>query len=134
MQHWQTNGETLMKAIGYKEAGVADALIEFETAVPELGPHDLLVEINGISVNPVDVPNARHLKAARVAEPRIIADRRWNAGFDRHRQARKTQRRNTHSRTSPTGERTRDRQECARWLSVDRVGAIHPANNDEQCK
>ncbi|TKB26202.1 zinc-binding alcohol dehydrogenase family protein [Desulfopila sp. IMCC35006] len=47
-----------MKAIGYKQAGpitAQDALIEFEAATPVLGPRDLLVEVRGISVNPVDV-------------------------------------------------------------------------------
>ncbi|HPX89084.1 MAG TPA: zinc-binding alcohol dehydrogenase family protein [Methylophilaceae bacterium] len=47
-----------MKAIGYKQPGpitANDALIEFETTAPELGPHDLLVAVKGISVNPVDV-------------------------------------------------------------------------------
>ncbi len=47
-----------MKAIGYKQAGpitAAGALIEFETATPEVGAHDLLVEVRGISINPVDV-------------------------------------------------------------------------------
>ncbi len=47
-----------MKAIGYNQAGpitAADALIEFEAGTPELGPRDLLVEVRGISVNPVDV-------------------------------------------------------------------------------
>ena len=47
-----------MKAIGYKKAGpitAPDALIEFEAKTPELGPRDLLVEVRGISVNPVDV-------------------------------------------------------------------------------
>jgi len=47
-----------MKAIGYHQAGpitAPDALVEFETATPELGPRDLLVEVRGISVNPVDV-------------------------------------------------------------------------------
>lgn len=47
-----------MKAIGYKKAGpitAPSALIEFETEVPETGAHDLLVEVQGISVNPVDV-------------------------------------------------------------------------------
>ncbi|NER23501.1 MAG: zinc-binding alcohol dehydrogenase family protein [Symploca sp. SIO1C2] len=47
-----------MKAIGYNEAGpitAAEALIEFEAETPELRPWDLLVEIRGISVNPVDV-------------------------------------------------------------------------------
>ncbi|TKB10787.1 zinc-binding alcohol dehydrogenase family protein [Desulforhopalus sp. IMCC35007] len=47
-----------MKAIGYKKAGpidAADALIEFEAEAPVIGPRDLLVEVKGISVNPVDV-------------------------------------------------------------------------------
>ncbi|NEP12373.1 MAG: zinc-binding alcohol dehydrogenase family protein [Symploca sp. SIO2C1] len=47
-----------MKAIGYNQARpitAPEALIEFEAEIPELQPHDLLVEIRGISVNPVDV-------------------------------------------------------------------------------
>jgi zinc-binding alcohol dehydrogenase family protein len=47
-----------MKAIGYNQAGpitAPDALIEFEAETPDLGPRDLLVEVRGISVNPVDV-------------------------------------------------------------------------------
>jgi NADPH:quinone reductase len=47
-----------MKAIGYKQAGpitAPDALIEFELPTPQLNPRDLLVEVRGISVNPVDV-------------------------------------------------------------------------------
>ena len=47
-----------MKAIGYKQAGAIDApdsLIEFEADMPQLGPYDLLVEVRGVSVNPVDV-------------------------------------------------------------------------------
>ena len=46
-----------MKAIGYPRAGPIDAenaLIEFETEVPEPGACDLLVEVRGVSVNPVD--------------------------------------------------------------------------------
>jgi zinc-binding alcohol dehydrogenase family protein len=46
-----------MKAIGYKQPGpidAADALIEFEADTPELRPRDLLIEVQGISVNPVD--------------------------------------------------------------------------------
>lgn len=46
-----------MKAIGYTHAGpisAPDALIAFDTETPELGPRDLLVEVRGISVNPVD--------------------------------------------------------------------------------
>jgi len=47
-----------MKAIGYNQTGpitAPDALVEFEATKPELRPHDLLVEVRGISVNPVDV-------------------------------------------------------------------------------
>jgi zinc-binding alcohol dehydrogenase family protein len=47
-----------MKAIGYQQTGpitAPDALIEFEAPQPEVRPHDLLVEVQGISVNPVDV-------------------------------------------------------------------------------
>ncbi|MGI9305681.1 MAG: zinc-binding alcohol dehydrogenase family protein [Gammaproteobacteria bacterium] len=47
-----------MKAIGYKKAGAieaADSLVEFETETPEMRPRDLLVEVRGVSVNPVDV-------------------------------------------------------------------------------
>ncbi|MEM1256607.1 MAG: zinc-binding alcohol dehydrogenase family protein [Cyanobacteria bacterium P01_H01_bin.21] len=47
-----------MKAIGYRLAGplsAENALIEFETDMPQPGPNDLLVDIRGISVNPVDV-------------------------------------------------------------------------------
>ncbi|QDT12883.1 zinc-binding alcohol dehydrogenase family protein [Planctomycetes bacterium K23_9] len=47
-----------MKAIGYTQAGpidAADSLVQFETETPELRPHDLLVQVRGISVNPVDV-------------------------------------------------------------------------------
>ena len=46
-----------MRAIGYKQAGpidAADSLIEFEAETPELKPRDLLVEVRGVSVNPVD--------------------------------------------------------------------------------
>lgn len=46
-----------MKAIGYNQTGpinAADSLIEFEADAPELKPHDLLVEVKGISMNPVD--------------------------------------------------------------------------------
>ena len=47
-----------MKAIGYADAGpisAEDALIEFDMDMPQPGPNDLLVEVRGISVNPVDV-------------------------------------------------------------------------------
>lgn len=47
-----------MKAIGCNQAGpftAPQALIEFEADTPELGQHDLLVEVRGVSVKPVDV-------------------------------------------------------------------------------
>ena len=46
-----------MKAIGYNQTGpitASDSLIQFETETPKLKPYDLLVEVLGISVNPVD--------------------------------------------------------------------------------
>lgn len=47
-----------MKAIGYTHTGpitAPDSLVEFEAPMPKPGPRDLLVEVKGISVNPVDV-------------------------------------------------------------------------------
>lgn len=47
-----------MKAIGYTKTGPIaepDSLIELELEKPQLGSRDLLVEVKGISVNPVDV-------------------------------------------------------------------------------
>ena len=47
-----------MKAIGYTERGPVSAqtaVVEFETDKSQPGPNDLLVEVRGISVNPVDV-------------------------------------------------------------------------------
>ncbi len=65
-----------MKAIGYQNAGpisAEDALIEFETDAPEVGPNDLLVEVRGVSVNPVDVKV--RTTAQPEGKPRIL-------GFD----------------------------------------------------
>ncbi|MEM7136023.1 MAG: zinc-binding alcohol dehydrogenase family protein [Myxococcota bacterium] len=47
-----------MKAIGYTHPGpitAQGALVDLELPVPEPGPRDLLVEVRGVSVNPVDV-------------------------------------------------------------------------------
>ena len=62
-----------MKAIGYIQAGpitAPNSLIEFLVEPPELGPYDLLVEVRGISVNPVDVK----LRAAKAPgdQPSIL--------------------------------------------------------------
>ncbi|MFK8053807.1 MAG: zinc-binding alcohol dehydrogenase family protein [Woeseiaceae bacterium] len=46
-----------MKAIGYEKTGAVTgegALTAFELPAPEPGPRDLLVEVRGVSVNPVD--------------------------------------------------------------------------------
>lgn len=48
----------MMKAIGYRVAGpisAENALTEFETDILQPGPNDLLVDVRGVSVNPVDV-------------------------------------------------------------------------------
>ncbi|MEM6750395.1 MAG: zinc-binding alcohol dehydrogenase family protein [Planctomycetota bacterium] len=47
-----------MRAIGYRRPGPIsepDALIAFDADTPDVGPRDLLVEVKGVSVNPVDV-------------------------------------------------------------------------------
>lgn len=47
-----------MKAIGYSETGpitAANALFEFDVEMPTPGPKDILVEVQGVSMNPVDV-------------------------------------------------------------------------------
>lgn len=43
-----------MKAIGYTQAGDAGVLHELLLEKPVLGPHDLLVSVKAVSVNPVD--------------------------------------------------------------------------------
>ncbi|MWB98521.1 zinc-binding alcohol dehydrogenase family protein [Agromyces sp. MMS17-SY077] len=52
-----------MPAIGYDRnhpADEADALVRREIAMPVVGPHDLLVEVHAVSVNPVDVKQRAH--------------------------------------------------------------------------
>ena len=47
-----------MKAVGYNKLGYVsepDSLVEFEADTPKPGSRDLLVEVLGVSVNPVDV-------------------------------------------------------------------------------
>ncbi len=65
----------MMKAIAYTDAGpiTENALIEIETAIPEPGPKDLLVEVRGVSVNPVDVKVRSNMQPE--GAPRIL-------GFD----------------------------------------------------
>ena len=67
-----------MKAIGYSEKGpvTADAAaVEFDTSDPTPGPRDLLVEVRGVSVNPVDV-KVRNNRPPPEGDPRILG---WDA-------------------------------------------------------
>ncbi len=62
-----------MKAIGYTKLGeieAKDSLTEFETNIPELRPHDLLIEVKAISVNPVDVKV--RMRATPEQNPKVI--------------------------------------------------------------
>ncbi len=66
-----------MQAIGYSRAGPIDAdnaLFAFEAPQPAPGPHDLLVEIKAVSVNPVDTKVRSN--AAPENGPRILG---WDA-------------------------------------------------------
>lgn len=66
-----------MKALGYSEQGPVTndgAVVLFDAAEPEVGPMDLLVEVRGVSVNPVDF-KVRANRPAPDGDPRIL-------GFD----------------------------------------------------
>jgi zinc-binding alcohol dehydrogenase family protein len=67
-----------MKAIGYAEKGPISAeksVVAFETADPQPEPNDLLVEVKGVSVNPVDF-KVRANRPAPEGDPRILG---WDA-------------------------------------------------------
>ncbi|GAA4727797.1 zinc-binding alcohol dehydrogenase family protein [Isoptericola chiayiensis] len=62
----RTSEPTLMRAIGFtrnRPVDDPDALVERDVPRPELGPHDLLVEVRAVSVNPVDVKQRAHADA-----------------------------------------------------------------------
>ncbi|AIS03126.1 zinc-binding alcohol dehydrogenase family protein [Lactococcus lactis] len=59
-----------MKAYGPKGKGI-DTIIEFETAIPNLKPHDLLIKIEGVSINPVDTKIRKNL-ADDLSSPVIL--------------------------------------------------------------
>ncbi len=66
-----------MKAIGYSETGpitAVNSFVEFETDIPVPGPKDILVEVQGVSMNPVDV-KVRALMQPDGGSPRVL-------GFD----------------------------------------------------
>jgi zinc-binding alcohol dehydrogenase family protein len=53
-----------VRAIGYNENGGVEVLEEIELPRPAPGPHDLLVAVKAVSVNPVDVKRRRLEKPA----------------------------------------------------------------------
>ena len=61
-----------MKAIGYTTTG---PLFQFETAKPSPGPHDLLVRISAIAVNPVDTKIRARIQPP-ADQPKILG---WDA-------------------------------------------------------
>jgi NADPH:quinone reductase len=70
---------TAMKAIGARQfLPVTDpaCLVEFEAAMPEPGPLDLLVRIHAVAVNPVDTKIRASLSAGPHDPPRILG---WDA-------------------------------------------------------
>jgi zinc-binding alcohol dehydrogenase family protein len=67
-----------MKAIGYyRNLPISDpqSLVDLELPEPEPGPHDLLVEVHAVSVNPVDV-KVRAKMAPEAGQPKVIG---WDA-------------------------------------------------------
>lgn len=67
-----------MKAIGYHQPGSIDredALLDLDVPAPTPGPHDLLVRVKAVSVNPVDV-KVRAGSPAPEGAPKILG---WDA-------------------------------------------------------
>lgn len=67
-----------MKAIGFTQSHPidhAESLVEFDFPTPVYGDHDLLVEVQAISVNPVDF-KVRSSALPQAGEPRILG---WDA-------------------------------------------------------
>jgi len=68
-----------MKAIGARQflpASSPDCLVAFDTPTPSPGPLDLLVEIQAVSINPVDTKIRATLGASTASPPRILG---WDA-------------------------------------------------------
>jgi len=64
-----------MKAIGYVQAGDidrSDALVDLQLPIPTCDPEDLLVEIEAISVNPVDTKIRKRQDASDGKHPVIL--------------------------------------------------------------
>lgn len=67
-----------MKAMGYyRNLPISDpeSLVDLELPDPQPGPHDLLVEVHAVSVNPVDV-KVRAGKAPEPGQPKVLG---WDA-------------------------------------------------------
>ena len=68
-----------MKAIGFRTSLPVDdpsSLLEFEAETPVPGPHDLLVRVHAVSINPVDLKQRKNAaKGTTLPTPRIL-------GFD----------------------------------------------------
>jgi zinc-binding alcohol dehydrogenase family protein len=67
-----------MKAVGYHHSRpitAEDALVDLDAPVPVPGPHDLLVRVAAISVNPVDT-KVRVRTAPEAGQPKILG---WDA-------------------------------------------------------
>jgi zinc-binding alcohol dehydrogenase family protein len=67
-----------MKAVGlrkYLPIANPESLIDLEIPKPELGPHDLLVRVEAISINPVDT-KVRAPKPKEETDPRVLG---WDA-------------------------------------------------------
>ena len=68
-----------MKAIGARQflpSSDPGCLVEFETATPVPGPHDLLVRVHAVAVNPVDTKIRASLGTSPQDPPRILG---WDA-------------------------------------------------------
>ncbi|MFI2645233.1 zinc-binding alcohol dehydrogenase family protein [Streptomyces sp. NPDC018610] len=66
-----------MRAVGYRESlpiGDEDSLIDLELPLPEPGPHDLLVEVAAVAVNPVDYKIRQSKNPG--GEPKVLG---WDA-------------------------------------------------------
>ncbi|WP_336723657.1 zinc-binding alcohol dehydrogenase family protein [Cellulosimicrobium cellulans] len=64
--NYATPTPTLMRAIGFTTNRPVDdpgALVERDVPRPNVGPHDLLVQVHAVSVNPVDVKQRAHASA-----------------------------------------------------------------------
>jgi len=60
-----------VKAVGYRENGSADTLVDIEVAAPVMRARDLLVAVKAVSVNPADC-KVRAFEAPPAGEAKIL--------------------------------------------------------------